>query len=201
MARRDDGPRTVSAEEVSKGCRRIVGFLFAGWFLFGIVFAFIRDNGIGGSFDVGGILNVAIPVAIFAFIFSLVSRRNRSRSRDTAGDGEEREQEPPRRVESIRVEQRQPPPAPARPPTTALPPPAGPTSPPSPPRKPSPAPSSPPPPRTLEGALEELGLEPSAEAIESLDLEFGSRSKSSQEMIEEARRKWGKDRGPGKGGR
>jgi len=53
----------------------------------------------------------------------------------------------------------------------------------------------------LEEALEELGLEPSAEAIESLDLELGSRSKSSQEMIDEARRKWGKDRGPGKGGR
>lgn len=187
MARRNDDPGTVSAEEASKGCRRIVGFLFAGWFIFGLLFSFIGGGGFGdgGRFDVGGIVNVAIPVAILALVFALVARRSRARSK---ADDEQTapSPEPSRRVESIRTEPRQPR---RSPPPLPLPAP----SPPTPPRRSDPTPETPP--QTLEQALEELGLESSESAIEEFDLELDSRPRTSQEMIEDARRKWGKDRG------
>jgi hypothetical protein len=186
MTRRSNGPGTVSAEEVSKGCRRIVGFLFAGWFLFGVVLSFIRDNDIPGRglFSIGGIINVAIPIAIFVLILALV-RRNRSRSRDEGHDADT--SKPTRRVESIRVEPTGPRSAPPPPPLKA---------PPAPQERSSPASSPQPPPQTLEEALEELGLEPSEEAMERFDVDLDAKPKSSQEMIEDARRKWGKDRRP-----
>ena len=187
--RQTTGP--ASAEEVSKGCRRIVGFLFAGWFLFGLLFSFLGDGGFGDRvpFGIAGILNFAIPIAIFAFVFALVAKRSRDRSRA----GEDEIATPPvpsRRVESMRTEptrpvQSPPPPAPLPPPTPSR-------APPTPSRAPDPTPETPP--QTLEQALEELGLEPSESAIEKFDLELDSRPRSSQEMIDEARRKWGKDR-------
>jgi len=189
--RQTTGP--VSAEEVSKGCRRIVGFLFAGWFLFGLLFSFLGDGGFGDRVPSGiaGILNFAIPIAIFAFVLALAARRSRDRSR--AGDDETATPtapQPSRRVESMRTEPTRPPQSP--PPPASLPPPTPSRAPPTTSRAPDPTPETPP--QTLEQALEELGLEPSESAIEEFDLELDSRPRSSQEMIDEARRKWGKDR-------
>lgn len=189
MTRRDRGPRTASAEEVSKGCRRIVGFLFAGWFLFGIAFAFIRDNAGGfDRFDFRDIGNIAIPLAIVVFVVSLVRRNNRSRLEE---DEAPQNPEPTRRVESIRVEPRQPPPLPAPSPAPRREP-AGP-----PPMKPAPLPAPQSPPQTLEEALEELGLEPSDHDVEQFGSDLAPSPKSSQEMIDDARRKWGKGPRPG----
>ena len=186
--RQTTGP--VSAEEVSKGCRRIVGFLFAGWFLFGLLFSFLGDGGFGDRvpFGIAGILNFAIPIAIFAFIFALAAKRSRDRSRADE-DATATLPVPSRRVEPMRTEPsrpyRSPSPPPSPPPPTPL------RAPPIPSRAPD---TSETPPQTLEEALGELGLEPSESAVEEFDLELDSRPRSSQEMIDEARQKWGKDR-------
>ena len=188
----------VSNEDVAKGCRRILGFIVFAWILSGFVIAFFSDNQVG-------FVDFLVPVGVLAFVAVVVSRARRRKAdsgEGAVGPAPVRERTPPR-LGTTPGRGRTPPPTSVRPAQSpssveskeqrAADVPKGVGSRPA--TEPPASTSRRVPSRSLEEALEDLGMEPTSESEERASkAPPETRPLSSQEMIEEARKKWGSGR-------